>query len=244
MNGYYMKFIDNRLVEVNEAHRKIPPHVAFIHSQFRALILSPQFPCSGSKTAFNQGTYRFGVFNEFGTSVSAKNLAQNLSHFVKERPQIGGEFTTFIASFLGGVPSNPSEFTHLLWEQLQFIHEFDELEWDSSVSSDPESPEFSFSIGGCAFFVIGMHAASPRWARRFAWPTLVFNAHDQFEKLREKGDFERFKQLIRKKDTELQGSHNPILEDHRKSSEAVQYSGEVLDKEWKCPFKHKLLLSK
>lgn len=235
---HYMKFQDKKLISPLSSE-KIPQHALFIHSQFREFVLNAQFPCPGAKTAFSQNTYRYGVFEEIGSESAAKDLLKALSFFVEERPIIGGDFNTFIASFTGQLPATQQEFTDLLWRQLQYIHNLDDVEWDPRVSSDPESPEFSFSIAGCAFFVIGLHGLSPRWARRFGWPTLVFNAHDQFEKLREKGDFEKFKEVVRKRDIALQGCINPVLQNHGHSAESLQYSGEHLSSEWKCPFKRK-----
>jgi FPC/CPF motif-containing protein YcgG len=92
--------------------------------------------------------------------------------------------TTFVASFLRPVPGDEAELERLLWTQLQALHDGEPMQsWDPSVSSDPEDAHFSFSMAGSAFFVVGLHAASTRWARRFAWPTLVFNPHAQFERL-------------------------------------------------------------
>lgn len=217
--------------------QKVSKQARFIHDQFRSLILHPQFPCPGAKTAFSRGTYRMGVFEKMADTSSTQLLGQALAAFVAERESMDREFTTFIASFKEKVmPTADCGFTELLWNQLQLLHEIDQSEWDPKVSSDPEAANFSFSFGGCAFFVIGIHSESWRYARRFGWPTLVFNAHDQFERLRARGEFQQFRDTVRKRDVALQGCSNPILEDHGLSSEARQYSGEQLSQEWKCPF--------
>lgn len=234
----YMKYFENQLISPL-CKENVPRPAKYIHSQFRNMVMSPQFPCSGAKTAFNGGTYRFGVFQRMGDKDSTLELGNALRAFLHERPSIDGEFNTFIASFLEKPSIAEKSFVDVLWDQLQLLHEIDSSDWDSAVDSDPESPQFSFSFEGTAFFVIGMHAESPRWARRFGWPTLVFNPHDQFEMLREKGDFERFRDIVRRRDQQLQGFHNPVLDDYGKSSEAFQYSGERPSKEWKCPFHHK-----
>jgi hypothetical protein len=234
----YMKFSNEKLISAIN-NQKIAESASFIHTQFRSLVLSSPFPCSGAKTAFSQGTYRFGLFDAMGEEPTNSQLAHALKTFVSDRPTIGKNFSTFIACFKNSSPSSQMHFTDLLWEQLQQLHNLDESAWDPHVNADPNSSSFSFSFAGCSFFVIGMHAGSPRWARRFAWPALVFNAHDQFEQLRSKGDFEKFKNLVRKRDFALQGSSNPILEDHGLSSEALQYSGGIPDKNWVCPFKAK-----
>ena len=98
-------------------------------------------------------------------------------------------------------------------------------EWDSTVSSDPFDPHFSFSFGGQALYVVGLHERSSRHARRFAWPTLVFNPHAQFDRLRHDGHWQRMQEAIRRRDVALQGEINPMLSDFGEQSEARQYSG-------------------
>ena len=130
------------------------------------------------------------------------------------------------------------EFENLLWNQLQKIHNLDSLAWDKTVSNDPNNNSFSFSILGNAFYIVGMHPNSSRGARRSPKPTLVFNLHWQFERLREMGVYERIRDTIRERDSQKNGSVNPILMDFGKKSEAAQYSGRKVNKDWECPFKH------
>jgi FPC/CPF motif-containing protein YcgG len=87
-----------------------------------------------------------------------------------------------------------------------------------------------------AFFVVGLHPASSRFARRFAWPTLVFNAHHQFERLRSEGGYARMQEVIRARERKLQGTLNPNLGDFGVRSEARQYSGRPVQEGWRCPF--------
>lgn len=81
-----------------------------------------------------------------------------------------------------------------------------------------------------------MHPNSSRKARRSPFPSIAFNLHAQFEKLREMGAYEKVRDKIRERDKELQGSMNPMLEDFGLSSEAKQYSGKATGKDWVCPF--------
>ena len=129
-----------------------------------------------------------------------------------------------------------AEWERVVWEQLQSLHEIDRTDWDATVSSDPTDSNFSFSFAGTGFFVVGLHQGASRLSRQFAWPTMVFNVHGQFERLREEGHFERMQSTIRARDLKLQGSLNPNLSDFGKQSEAKQYSGRPVEKEWKCPF--------
>src|SRR5690606_40704217 len=102
--------------------------------------------------------------------------------------------------------------------------------------SDPENDNFSFSLGGKAFYMVGLHPNSSRKARQSPVPAIAFNLHWQFEKLREMGAYYTVRDKIRERDKDLQGSINPMLEDFGETSEARQYSGRKVGEEWKCPF--------
>jgi FPC/CPF motif-containing protein YcgG len=215
-----------------------PPLAQFVHGQVRALVLDPRFPCLGARSAVNRGSYRFSLCPALASSAATAVLSRDLSAFVAEQPSLGADFTTYIASFAGPVPDSEKHFERLLWRQLQRLSDRDTAAWDPAVSADPDDPHFSFSFAGRAFFVVGLHPRSSRWARIFAWPTLVFNAHYQFESLRVSGKFGRLQSLIRGRDIALQGSANPNLEDFGAVTEARQYSGRAVEEGWRCPFQH------
>jgi FPC/CPF motif-containing protein YcgG len=210
----------------------------YVHDALRGLVLNDHFTCHGGKAAVRQDSYRFGLYGELGAASAAAGLARDLMSFVAEIPRLDGAFSTYLASFTGPNPADEGAFEQLLWQTLQQLHDLDEPHhaWDPTVSADPGNPEFSFSFGGTAFFVIGLHASSSRAARRFAWPTLVFNPHRQFEDLRETGRYRRFQDVIRRAEAGLQGDINPMLAEHGSRSEAAQYSGRRVEDGWRCPF--------
>jgi FPC/CPF motif-containing protein YcgG len=208
---------------------------ARVHAAFRALVLDPEFPCVGARSALNQESYRFALYDELNTDGSTNDLAADLRSFVDEFDRLPGEFSTFIACFDAPKSLDQEVFEELLWQQLHRLHALDDDPWDQAVSSDPADPKFSFSFAGRAFFVVGLQPNGPRWARTFPWPTLVFNAHDQFERLREQGQFERIQEVIRDRDTQLEGDVNPNLANFGEHTEARQYSGRPVEGEWKCP---------
>jgi len=187
-------------------------------------------------SAVRRGDYSFHSYPRLGAPESADALAIDLADFIEEYPLTPGRYASCVASFRepGGVSA--AEFETLLWQTLQQLHERDDQPWDSSVSSDPDSAGFSFSFHGRAFFVVGLHAGSPRWTRRLAFPTLVFNAHEQFEDLRRSGRFPQAQRTIRRRDTKLQGSPNPVLAEYGRESEARQYAGRLVPQDWQCPF--------
>ena len=65
----------------------------------------------------------------------------------------------------------------------------------------------------------------------------MFNLHDQFERLREAGRYERMREKIIDRDRALAGDSNPMLARHGEASEARQYSGRQVGPDWRCPFR-------
>ena len=208
-----------------------------VHSALRAVLHDPDYPCVGAKSVVNQNSYRFGLYPRLGDDGTTADLAFDLYRFIQDRQRIEGNFCSFIASFLEPKLKSLKRFEHLLWQQLSALHNLDvnSHSWNAEVSSDPASPNFSFSFGGQAFFIVGLAPPNPRWARCFPWPTLVFNDHFQFERLRAEHRFELLRDTIRKRDSKLHGKANPMVTDFGAHSEAAQYSGRNVHGGWQCP---------
>lgn len=236
-NSHYSEFHDGAVIDPDTGDRR-PALTRFVHDGLRSLVLNDQFPCLGGKSAVRQGAYRFGLYGELGSTSASAGLARDLFRFITDVQHSAGGFSTYFASFAGPIVATEVAFERLLWHTLQQLHDLDAPHhpWDATVSADASDPQFSFSFGGHAFFVVGLHPASSRTTRRFAWPTLVMNPHDQFEALKASGRFPRFQELIRRSDLELQGQINPMLAEHGEKSEAVQYSGRHVQSAWQCPF--------
>jgi FPC/CPF motif-containing protein YcgG len=236
-NSNYSIFGGGRLTDrdTGELSRSL---ARFVHDGLRGLVLNDQFSCDGGKAALRRGTYAFGLYASLLSHGALSGLARDLYTFVTDDARASAQFTTFVASFEGPHPADEQEFERTLWRGLQELHDIDRRfhDWAPTVSADPDDPEFSFSFAGTAFFVVGLHAASSRAARRFAWPTVVFNPRQQFDDLRASGRYSRFQHVIRRAEVVLQGSTNPMLSDHGSESEARQYSGRVVEDGWRCPF--------
>jgi FPC/CPF motif-containing protein YcgG len=235
--GAYLGLVDGVLTDLVSPGTPPPRLARLVHDGLRALVDSDGFSCLGAKAAMHQGFYRLGVFGELGGDAATRQLAGALERFVDEREQWDADYSTMIASFTGPVGIDEATFERALWEQLSRLHEVDDTEWDGRVSDDPDDPHFSFSFAGQGFFVVGLHGATSRYARRFAWPTLVFNPHDQFERLRQSGGMERLQHMIREREVNLQGDLNPNLSDYGSAPEARQYSGRPVGDDWQCPFR-------
>lgn len=209
-----------------------------IFHELQEMLVDENYVCTGAQAAFRQETYRLGVYPELGTEEATAGLAHDLFTFMEERKRLDSDFATFVGAFAGPRDLSEEEFEERLWRQLQLLHEADAQyhEWDDTVSSDPDHPNFTYSFAGSACFVVGLHANSSRPSRRFPYPLLVFNSHEQFERLRETGAYARMQAVIRQRETERWGSTNPMLDDFGGNSAARQYSGRAVGSDWKCPF--------
>jgi FPC/CPF motif-containing protein YcgG len=205
----------------------------------RGFVEHSNYPCVGAKAALKRRSYRLGIYGELGGEREARELVDDLAWFGEAAPTIDDTAATFIAVFRGPSFDDARGFEGALWRHLQRAHEHDARcsGWDPAVSSDPADPEFSFSIGGSAFFVIGMSPVALREARRFPFPALVFNLHGQFEALREAGKYEPMKRTIREREERLEGRPNPTLSDFGATSEARQYAGVPHHRGWTPPFR-------
>jgi FPC/CPF motif-containing protein YcgG len=204
---------------------------------FKSFIGSSSFPCLGAKAAVNARSFSLHVYDEMASRLSSEELSRDLGLFVKSEMRRTHPYATFVAIFERPMGADEGEFESLLWAQLHSLSEIDSVDngWDPKVSSDPDNPLFSFSFGGDALYVVGMHSRSSRLSRRFRWPTLVFNPHEQFERLRAAGKWPRLQESIRARDVALQGNINPMLSDFGVKPEARQYSGRAVEENWHVP---------
>jgi FPC/CPF motif-containing protein YcgG len=206
-------------------------------SDFLSFVGNSAFPCLAAKAALNARSFCLRVYSELASPAASETLAKDLESFVNSELTPSGPYATFVAIFEGPLSIPEEEFERLLWSQLELLSKIDlaRNSWDPRVSSDPSDPSFSFSFGGRAVYVVGMHGNSSRLSRRFRWPALVFNPHEQFQRLRANGQWTRLRGRIRERDIALQGSTNPMLSDFGDQSEAVQYSGRVTGPGWSPP---------
>lgn len=205
--------------------------------EFRDAVLRDEFPCVLGRGVVRTDSYRFHLYASLSSADSASRLVTDLRAFTDEVLDADDVPWSLVAGFRDPVARDEVAFEAALWAFLQAVHDVDvqSAAWDPAVSPDPDDPDFSFSVGGRAFFVIGLHPGASRWARRLSFPALVFNAHSQFEDLRAAGQFTDLRDQIRARDVELQGSVNPVVADHGDRSEAAQYAGRAVGDDWACP---------
>lgn len=206
---------------------------------FERFVGQRDYPCVGAKSALGRRQITYHLARDIRSGWDDLPLAEKLQGFARSYEQDSRLFQSFVAIFGGPRSLGELDFERALWTRLQSIHDKDSwlgYRWDPAVSSDPADEGFSFSIGGRAFFVVGLHPRASRKARRFAYPTLVFNLHDQFEQLRAEGRFGKLRKTIQHRDIQWSGGLNPMLADHGAITEARQYSGRRTGDDWRCPF--------
>lgn len=210
------------------------------HQQLiKAYVSNMAFPCVGAKTALAKDQISVCEAGSILSNEHDDDILKGLYQFIADYKQDKAIFRSFIVTFNDELEMAEEDFEAALWSRLQSLHDKDIYPWDQAVSENPEDSTFSFSAGNKAFYIVGMHPGSSRKARRFPLPALVFNLHEQFEQLRESGQYQNMRKLIRRRDVAYSGSSNPMLEDFGDNSEAIQYSGRQVSSEWKCPFHNK-----
>ncbi|MBS7777198.1 guanitoxin biosynthesis heme-dependent pre-guanitoxin N-hydroxylase GntA [Acidovorax sp. CCYZU-2555] len=207
----------------------------------KEFIADKSFPCVGAKSALNKGRMQLQEFGELGDESLTPALHAALVDYSRQYPDPGMVPVSFIAVFRAP-QLDELRFEQRMWRQLRALHAHDcahGIPWASGVGDDPLREDFSFSVGGRAFFVVGMHPGASRLARRTPMPCLVFNFHEQFEQLKASGKYTLLQEAIRTRDIALQGSINPVLARFGEASEARQYSGRAVEADWQCPFHSK-----
>jgi uncharacterized protein len=206
---------------------------------FHAHIADQDFPCVGAKSALARDQIKVVVARAIDSAWNDLEIHASLMAFVEDYRREDAMFQSLAVIFEGPFDLGERAFEAHLWDRIQSVSDKDAWlgqDYDERVSADPDNPHFSLSFAGEAFFVVGLHPQASRPARRFVAPVMVFNLHDQFERLRAEGRYEKLRAAILHRDEAFAGSVNPMLARHGEISEARQYSGRVVDPTWRCPF--------
>lgn len=219
---------DERLVASAGDGRPAPPLAVLIHSQFRGLILSPAFPCLGAAGAVRRGDYRFALYETLGAPAAAEACAAHMRRQLADTPPDEHPVMVFVAAFTGPPPPTEAAFETSLFAHLRALRDHDEggAAEPADAHGDP-----GFLFGGREYFVVGLHPAASRFARRFGWPLLVFNALTHAEHLKATGKYDGMQSKILARDERLQGAANPSLP----FSQFAQFSGRAVDAGWRSP---------
>ena len=211
-----------------------------LQDRFETFIRSSAFPCVGAKSALGKGQITVRIARDVRSAWDDLPIHSELHAFAQRYRAEPRLFQSFAVLFAGPVDLSEAEFEAHMWRRIQSLTDKDVWRGaaaDPRVDPAPDSPHFSLSFGGEAFFAVGLHPNASRDARRFETPAIVFNLHDQFERLRADGLYDRLRAAILERDAALQGSVNPMLARHGDASEARQYSGRQVDAAWRCPMR-------
>ena len=208
-------------------------------AEFRRFINDETYPCVAARAAMARWNIPCVVAGHMACPHDDRKILAFLYDFIKQYRKAPAHLHSATVIFQQPRNAGVETFDTLLWQRLQALSTLDasKFPYDRRVKADPSDANFSFSLGEEAFFIIGLHPASERPARRFRFPALVFNPHAQFELMRKENRYEKMKQIVRKRDKLYSGSINPMLADFGEASEVFQYSGRQYDGEWTCPLR-------
>ena len=226
----------------NKRLRRIDPSAPAdsVQDVFSSYVLDGAHPCVMARSITNRKQIFLATYSTMGDASSYAAVCHDLYEILSISAR-EGILNTMAAVFPDKQFETELAFEKALWQQLNGMHRVDRefFSWDSCVSNDPNDSEFSFSVGGAAWYVVGLHPNASRKSRQFKVPTLIFNRHQRFEALREQGRYDSLRSTIRERDIQLQGNVNPVLKNHGEASEAIQYSGRAAANDWMCPFSAK-----
>lgn len=199
-----------------------------------------RFPCVGAKFAIARAAFDLMFANDLTSAWNDVPLILRLINWSQDYSRSDNGLRTFGVIFKGPSYLDEVEFERVMWERLQSIADKDV--WlgqmhDDRVSADASSSEFCLSLGAQGYFVVGLRPRASRLSRRFAYPTLIFNLHDQFQKLRRNGKYDKMRRKIIDRDIVYSGSNNAMLTAHGEGSPAKQFSGRQVEAAWQCPFR-------
>ena len=214
-----------------------------ICKELKTFITARAYPCIAAKAAVHQSQLRIKVAADMSSADHDREILAFVYSFTEDYRNTKDPhlYPYQSACIIFRQPEIRDEemYDLLMWRRLQALADLDSEShpFDSRVVADPQSAAFSFSLMEEAYFIIGLHPMSSRAARRFQYPTLVFNPHAQFESLRQQKKYEPMKKAVRKRDRDYSGSVNPMLQDFGNESEVYQYSGRQYQNDWRCPLK-------
>ncbi len=209
-----------------------------IKEKISSLLSKKNYPCVAALKSFHSEDYRIGTYRNFGSTHSSFELAKDLVNYSEQYKKTKSPYFTYWAVFPELTSLTDKEFEGALWRELSAMASYSEFSqsWDPKFSSDPNDKNFCFSLGGQAFFVVGLHKNSNRLSRQFEYPTLVFNLYEQFRQLESLNQFKPMVEMNRRRDEKFQGDANPMAVVHGNDWEAIQFSGRQNNADWKCPF--------
>lgn len=206
---------------------------------FLAHIEHPDFPCVGAKAALAQDGLTITTAGSVASAQDDAQIHARLVRWASAGEPDAQSFFSLAVVFADPLDLDERGFEAALWDRLGRLIDMDRAAGhprDPGFSDDPRDRNFALSFGGRACFAVGLHPRASRRARRAPSPVIVFNPHAQFAALREADRYERMREVILDRDTQFDGTPNPMIARHGEVSEARQYSGRAVGRDWVCPY--------
>lgn len=211
-----------------------------IEKQLRCLVLESPFPCLGARAAFRNQSYLFNVHADMAEAQTLHLVLADLRHFAKVRLEMDDLYTYMVSFLEPRIITDEAAWDRFVWQFLQGLHDLDDAPWDRRYSINPADAGFALSLAGLGQLVVTLYPGASRYARRFAWPTLIFNPPEQDRaNFPTDEEFLRFQNRIRDRDARLQGTVNPSLPPTLDDPQATGFSGAPIDASWTCPLRVK-----
>lgn len=197
-------------------------------------VLQSGYPCPIAQAVARHGGLSMHRFSSMRTDAAAVHEA--VGTWLSAPHEF--RFRSFVAVFPDEKSESIDEFHDDLWTCLSGMRACEPVDRPvpPGTSDDVASPDFTFTIHGTPFFVVGLSPHSPRKARRTRVSGFALNPHQQFEDLRASNSLEAVKHASRARDMQFQGSINPMLSDHGERSAALQYSSMPVTSPSQCPY--------
>ena len=212
-------------------------NVQAITDDFQTFIGGKDYPCVAARAAAFRRHTPCLVAGHMGDDDDDARILLFIYDFIMQFRKATSSLHSAAVIFTEPESISEPVYERFFWDRLQSLSRLDagRYWYDSRVSADPASQDFSYSLGEEAFFIIGLHPSNARPARRFKYPAIIFNPHAQFEELRRNSQFDKMKKIVRERDMAMFGSINPMLDDFGTASEAKQYTGRQYGPGWQCP---------
>lgn len=197
------------------------------------------FPCVGAKAVLAQDSLTILVATSLASAADDARIHERLVRWASTLRPDAQNFYSLAVVFAGPHDLDERGFEAMLWERLGRLSDIDRARGhthDPGFSANPRDPHFALSFSGKACFAVGLHPHASRRARRAPSPVIVFNPHQQFAALREAERYERMREVILERDAQFDGTPNPMIARHGEISEARQYSGRAVGRDWVCPY--------
>ncbi|WP_082711693.1 YqcI/YcgG family protein [Burkholderia singularis] len=143
------------------------------------------FPCNFAHQVYDGNMLRAAFFEENSNEdAMIENLGSVLTKYIETARGLG-KITSFLAFFkLDDSLKTVEEYETWFWSILQRLHDSDQKEWPFDIPQNPYDPNWAFSFGGQAFFIVCFTPAHiTRKSRYCEKPLIIFQPRWIFDGL-------------------------------------------------------------